>query len=78
MLPENADIYEQEKYSVFNVHKRNNYELNSEGQLFSPEEELRAKYNFLLCHSEEVPHKSYKEDAFIYPFADIMKHAGFK
>lgn len=48
--PDNKRIAEQERYSVFNKHKVDKYPPNEKGELFSPEEELRCKYNFLLTY----------------------------
>jgi hypothetical protein len=60
------------------MHKKDRYEKDKKGNIFTAEEELRAKYNFLLTYNESLPHKTVLEDAYIYPFADIMKHSGFK
>lgn len=50
-LPQNKEIKEQERYSAFNVEKKEKYIKNPDGSLFTPEEELRAKYNYLLNYS---------------------------
>ena len=77
MLPENKLIYEQEKYEPFDKEEAHLFQKDSRGDSFTPEEELRAKYNYLVTHSIKREGVSLHEKAYIYPFADIMKHAGF-
>jgi hypothetical protein len=58
-MPENKKIYMQEQYSVFKTAKREKYLPNeqaydtSDTSLFTSEEELRAKYNYLLTYCIE-------------------------
>jgi len=56
LKPVNKKIYMQEQYSVFNKEKMSQYLPNKESydpkddSLFTPEEELRTKYNYLLTY----------------------------
>jgi hypothetical protein len=47
----NSEIYEQEHLSAFNKNKKDMYFKGANGKLFTPEEELRAKYHFLVTYS---------------------------
>lgn len=83
-MPDNRKIYMQEQYSVFNKEKLSQYFPNEEiydranPSLFTPEEELRTKYNYLLTHCIEQEGPMANQNTQIYPFNDIMRHAGFK
>jgi hypothetical protein len=77
MLPGNEHIYEQERYSVFDHHKKESYVME-DGKLFTSEEELRTKYNFFVNFSVKQKGASRHQEERIYPLTDIMRHAGFK
>jgi hypothetical protein len=78
MLPGSENILEQERYSVFNKAKASSYIKDEDGKLFTSEEELRTKYNFLVNYSIQQKGASLHQEAKIYPLTDIMRHAGFK
>lgn len=84
LMPENRKIYMQEQYSVFNRAKLEKYLPNeyrydlADTSLFTPEEELRAKYNFLLSYCIEQKGTGSLSSTQVYPLTDIMRHAGFK
>ena len=46
--------------------------------LFTPEEQLRTKYNYLMTYCIEQKGPAANQNIQIYPLNDIMKHAGFK
>lgn len=75
----------QEQYSVFNKSKIDRYLPNEnlydprEKSLFTTEEELRTKYNYLLtfCIQDEGQTSGHQNTQ-IFPLSDIMHHPGFK
>ena len=84
-MPENKKIYMQEQYSVFNCAKIDKYLPNeqaydqSDNPLFTPEQQLRTKYNYLLTYCiEQERHSGTHQNTQIFPFSDVMHHAGFK
>lgn len=75
-LPGNELIKEQERFSVFNKHKTDAYPAVN-GSLFTSEEELRCKYNFLLTYREKIKNPKGGQDLYEFPFVDIMKNDHF-
>lgn len=80
LYPKNKEIYDQEQYSAFNKKKKEQYILGKNGELFTEEEKLRAKYHFLLTYSEKLGDDANKQFSVVTrePFAQLMKHPGFE
>lgn len=67
-------------YSPFNKNKKDKYIKDAKGNLFTYEEELRAKYHYLITYSEKAPVMEGMmnvQDSAKQPFNLIMKHPGF-